>query len=56
MVHIVNRCTEINRTSTISNVYSIERDDIMEVVGRVRAFVNRVGEMEDDIQSEEMDD
>ena len=54
--HIVNRCTEINRTSTISDVYSIEREDIMEVVGRVRAFVTRIGEMEDDKQSEEMDD
>ena len=44
--HIVNRCMELDRRTNITDVNSILREDIQEVVGRVKAFVTRIDEME----------
>ena len=52
--HIVNRCMELDRRTNITDVNSILREDIQEVVGRVKAFVTRIDEMEDDKPSEQL--
>ena len=46
--HIVNKCSEIDRPSTILNVDSLVRGDVEEIVRRVKVFVNLVGEKEEE--------
>ena len=43
--HIVNRCGKICRSTTISDVHSLERKDVEAVVARVKLFVNLVEDL-----------
>ena len=45
--HIVNRCEKIYRSKTVSDVNSLEREDVETVVARAKLFVNLVEEMKD---------
>ena len=45
--HIVNACDEISRPGIISDVDSLIREDVFEVVRRVKTFINLVEEREE---------
>ena len=45
--HIVNRCEKICRSTTISDVHSLKREDVEAVVARVKLFVNLVEDLND---------
>ena len=47
MEHIVNACDEISRPGIISDVDSLIREDVFEVVRRVKTFINLVEEREE---------
>ena len=46
--HIVNGCNEISRSCIISDVDSLIREDVHEVVRRVKTFINLVAERDED--------
>ena len=47
--HIVNRCHVISRDGVIENCYSDQRDDVVNVVSRVKEFQTISEEMESDV-------
>ena len=42
LCHVVNKCEKITRTGEISDVFSLRRDDVIEVVRRMKMFASLV--------------
>ena len=44
--HVVNKCGKISRTVEIPNIFSTKREDVIDVVTRVKTFIKMVEELE----------
>ena len=50
--HVVNKCGKISRTVEIPNIFSAKREDVIDVVARVKTFLKMV----DEVESTELED
>ena len=44
--HVINRCGKILRTCVMSDIYSLSRENVVDVVGRMKTFVHLVQELD----------